>query len=60
MEMLGTKTIDGLGRIIVPNEIRQAKGWTTGDRITFYNYNGIIVIEADKQNLEPEQVPDLT
>jgi len=53
MEILGTKSIDELGRIIVPKEVRQAKGWETGDKINFYDYNGIIVMETDNQNPEP-------
>jgi len=46
METLGTKTVDELGRVIVPKEVRQLKGWKVGDKITFCNYNGIIVIET--------------
>ncbi|MCL2361433.1 MAG: AbrB/MazE/SpoVT family DNA-binding domain-containing protein [Defluviitaleaceae bacterium] len=57
MENLGTKTIDELSRIILPKEVRQLKGWAIGDRITFYNYNGIIVIEKSEQIQESEHYP---
>jgi len=50
MEILGVKTIDELGRIIIPKEVRQAKGWTVGDKIVFCNYNVIIVIEYFDKN----------
>jgi len=51
MQTLGTKTVDELGRAIVPKEVRQLKGWKAGDKITFCNYNGIIVLEPwDKVN----------
>ncbi|MCL2361685.1 MAG: AbrB/MazE/SpoVT family DNA-binding domain-containing protein [Defluviitaleaceae bacterium] len=59
MKILGAKSIDELGRIIVPKEVRQAKGWAEGDKIAFCSYNGIIVIESFPQVHELEQIPDM-
>jgi len=56
MENLGTRTIDDLGRVILPKEVRQAKGWKKGDAITFYNINGDIVIKQEEPNEELMQV----
>ena len=53
MENLGTKTVDDLGRIIIPRKVREAKGWNMGNKLTFYNYNGVIVIETCGQTHEP-------
>jgi len=57
MKTLGTRTIDELGRIILPKEIRQSKDWATGDKITFYDYNGIIVIEKGELDQESGLYP---
>jgi len=58
MEKLGTRTVDDLGRIILPKEVREVKGWKKDDKITFYNYNGVIVIETEScgQAQEPGQI----
>jgi len=58
MENLGTKTIDELGRVIVPKEVRQVKGWKTGDMLTFRNCNGVIVLETGEDIPSPGQVYD--
>ena len=55
MENLGTKTIDELGRVIVPKEVRQVKGWKIEDKITFRNCNGVIVLETGEDIQNPEQ-----
>jgi len=54
MENLGAKTIDELGRVIVPKEVRQVKGWKTGDKIAFRNCDGVIVLETDEDIQNPE------
>lgn len=58
MENLGTKTLDELGRVIVPKEVRQIKGWKKGDTISFYNYSGIIVIDTSGKIQELDQMPE--
>jgi len=58
MKNLGTRTVDDLGRIILPKEVREAKSWNKDDKLTFYNYNGVIVIETSNQVYESGQVPD--
>jgi len=58
MENLGAKTIDELWRVIVPNEVRQAKGWKVGDKIIFRNCNGVIVLETGEDIPNPEQMPN--
>jgi len=59
MTALGTRTIDELGRIVLPNELRLEKDWATGSKITFYNFNGTIVIETYAPDHESEQIPDI-
>jgi len=58
MTTLGTRTIDDLGRIVLPQNLRQSKKWTTGSKIAFYDLNGVIVMEACTQEQESEQAPD--
>ena len=58
MENLGTKTIDEMGRIIVPKEVRKVKGWNLGDKLTFQNCNGVIVLEALETSQTPKQKDD--
>ena len=58
MENLGTRTTDDLGRIILPRKVREVKGWEKGDKITFYNYNGVIVIETCGQIQEPSPIAE--
>ena len=36
MERLGTRTLDELGRIVLPSEIRSKFGWGEKDTITLY------------------------
>jgi len=58
MERLGTRTVDELGRVVMPREVRLLKGWKLGDKITFCNYNGVIVIETSDLAQEPVQMPE--
>ena len=59
MTALGTRTVDELGRIVLPKELRLEKSWTTGSKITFYDFHGVVVMEACTLNQEPIQMPDL-
>jgi len=45
-----TMTLDGLGRVIIPRELREQQGWNEHDVIEFYCKNDTIVmqkVEAD-------------
>ena len=45
MELLAVRTIDELGRIIIPKEARQGKGWGEGTKIAIYENNDVLVLE---------------
>jgi len=45
MELIAVRTIDELGRIIVPKEARQAKGWDEGTKLAIYSNNDVLVLE---------------
>ena len=53
MEFVVERTIDELGRIIVPKEARQAIGWDIGTKIAVYVHNDTLVLKAC--NLSQEQ-----
>ena len=36
MKNLGNFTIDDLGRIVIPNELRSLLGWQTGSQLSMY------------------------
>jgi len=36
MERIGSRTIDELGRILLPNELRAKYGWDEGDTLALY------------------------
>ena len=57
MTTLGTRTIDELGRIVLPSKLRQEKNWATGSKVTFYDLNGTTVIETYVPDQESEQAP---
>ena len=40
MERLGTRTIDELGRVALPNEIRAKFGWSEKDSLAMYYVDG--------------------
>ena len=58
MTALGTRTVDELGRIALPVSLRQTKHWTTGSKVTFYDFHGVIVIETCTLDQESEQIPE--
>jgi len=45
MELVAVRTIDELGRIIVPKEARKAKDWTEGTQIAIYSHSNALVLE---------------
>ena len=51
MELVAERTIDELGRVIVPKEARQAMGWDKGTKIAIYVHNDTLVLET----IEPLQ-----
>jgi len=59
MTALGTRTIDELGRIVLPQKLRDKKDWGVGSKVTFYDFHGAIVMEACIQDQESEQIPDI-
>jgi len=44
MENAKTKTIDDLGRVIIPNGLREELGWNIRDEIEIYKENDTIVM----------------
>lgn len=40
MEHISTRTLDGLGRIVLPNEIRSKLEWGEGDTFSMYYVDG--------------------
>ena len=59
MIALGTRTIDELGRIVLPQKLRQSKDWTTGSKVTLYDFHGIVVVETCTHEQEPDTFNDL-
>jgi len=45
MDYQVTRTIDELGRIIIPQDLRQELEWGTGDKIKLTNTNGKLILE---------------
>ena len=56
MEMLENRTIDDLGRVILPREFRQAHGWKEKTVVTIYQDNGTLIIKLATSQEEPEGV----
>jgi len=52
MEKLSSRTIDELGRIVLPSELRKEPGWDTGDKVAAYyvNETTLILQVPKKQN----------
>jgi len=49
MNKQATRTIDELGRIILPKELRQQQGWGTGDEISLSSANDTIVLQLSNR-----------
>jgi len=45
MELLAVKTLDDLGRITIPKEVRQEKNWRKGTAIGIYANNDTIILD---------------
>ena len=56
MELIAIRTIDELGRIVIPKEVRSDNGWETGTKIAIYAIDGEIVLGESKGE-EPEARP---
>ena len=53
MELIGIRTIDELGRIVIPREVRNTNGWETGSKIAIYAIDGDVVLkEGDEEGQE--------
>ena len=46
MELVAVKTLDDLGRISIPKEVRQEYGWGKGTAIAIYTNNDTIVLDT--------------
>ena len=55
MERLNSRTIDELGRIVLPSELRKQPGWGTGEKVAVYYVNETTVI----LQVQKKQVKDL-
>ncbi|MCL2527613.1 MAG: AbrB/MazE/SpoVT family DNA-binding domain-containing protein [Defluviitaleaceae bacterium] len=54
METVEVRTIDELGRIAIPTEIRKEKGWEIGTKITICAYDDAVVLEESKCGQQQE------
>ena len=53
MERMGSRTIDELGRILLPNELRAKYGWDTGDTLALYYVdNNTLMLQLSEKNAE--------
>jgi len=44
-----TRTIDDLGRIVIPTDLREKQGWKIHDEIEFYCENDTIVMRLPEE-----------
>ena len=54
MELVAIMTIDELGRIIIPKEVRKAKDWREGTKIAIYTHSKVLVLEKHQPCQEQE------
>jgi len=45
MTLVEIKTIDDMGRIIIPKEVRDTKSWEKGTKIAIYINDEIVVLK---------------
>jgi len=55
MEYVAERTIDELGRIIVPAEARQPQGWGKGTKIAVYIHNDTVILKKSTQPQEEDE-----
>jgi len=58
MEFAGIRTIDELGRIIIPKEARQALSWGEKTEIEIFTHKDAIVLER-KRPAQEQEAPDI-
>ena len=56
MEQPTVKTIDELGRVILPGKLMQKLGWGQGDELTFSNTSRAIVLSLSRRHEGPRCV----
>ena len=53
MERMGSRTIDELGRILLPNELRAKYGWDAGDTLALYYVdNNTLMLQLSEKHTE--------
>ena len=51
MERICSRTIDELGRIVLPSELRARYGWGTGDILSLYYVSkGTLMLQLSEKN----------
>ena len=48
-----SRTIDELGRVILPNNLLQKLGWSTGDKLAFNRTRSSVVLSMSKRHDGP-------
>jgi len=54
MEFAGARTIDELGRVVIPREVRQSLGWGEYTEVEFFTYKDVIILERKRPGQEQE------
>jgi len=49
MEPIYVRTLDELGRIVLPSELRQELGWCDGDAIEIYNDGNKMILQLQEK-----------
>ncbi|MCL2049415.1 MAG: AbrB/MazE/SpoVT family DNA-binding domain-containing protein [Defluviitaleaceae bacterium] len=58
MDKLITRTIDELGRIVLPHELRKMKGWEIGDQLSIsVTDNAIILTMSERHEKSKNENP---
>ena len=52
MELVDIRTIDDLGRLVIPKEIREANNWGEGVKIAIYTHDDTVLLETHKPDQE--------
>ncbi|MCL2526940.1 MAG: AbrB/MazE/SpoVT family DNA-binding domain-containing protein [Defluviitaleaceae bacterium] len=50
MEYVEDRTIDDLGRIIIPLDVRAAQGWKKGTKVSMYVGKDYLILEKSKHD----------